>query len=94
MSSRQSLDFTMNQADENHPSFKWGYLFTRVSRLSWARKWFFLFDGYFGSCHIHTSGKLKGAITVTEKVSVLLCDIKPILDGDRRFCFEIVCAQQ
>ncbi|KAI7855698.1 hypothetical protein BDC45DRAFT_544871 [Circinella umbellata] len=96
MTSRQSLDFSnVNTLNEDKTSAnKWGYLFSRISRMSWVRKWFFLHDGYFGTCHINTNPKLKGAITVGERVSVLLCDIKPMADQDRRFCFEVVCVQQ
>ncbi|KAI8143142.1 hypothetical protein BJV82DRAFT_611536 [Fennellomyces sp. T-0311] len=92
MTSRHSLDFSAVEPTE--ATNKWGYLFTRVSRMSWARKWFFLCDGYFGTCQVSTNSKLKGAITVGERVSVLLCDIKPVSDIDRRFCFEVVCVQQ
>lgn len=96
MTSRHSLDFSnVNASNEEKTSAnKWGYLFTRASRMSWVRKWFFLHDGYFGTCHVNTNPKLKGAITVGERVSVLLCDIKPMADQDRRFCFEVVCVQQ
>lgn len=89
-SNRQSLDFSGLLMDQEQVTAKWGYLFTRVSR-SWVRKWFFLSDGNFGSCQIN---KVKGAVSVENCVSVLLCDIKPATDADRRFCFEVVCAQQ
>jgi hypothetical protein len=80
-------------------SSKQGYLFNRIvvgkpARFSWVRKWFFLHDGYFGSCTVGTVNKIKGSITVNDRVSVLLCDVKVVSDLDRRFCFEIVCAQQ
>ncbi|KAI9494450.1 hypothetical protein BDB00DRAFT_818072 [Zychaea mexicana] len=97
MASRHSLDFSNivpNDEATATSAHKWGYLFTRVSRMSWARKWFFLYDGYFGTCQVNTNPKMKGAITVGERVSVLLCDIKPMADQDRRFCFEVVCVQQ
>ncbi|KAG0170006.1 SNF1-interacting protein [Apophysomyces sp. BC1015] len=95
MNSRLSLDFsTVALRNENLTSYKWGYLFMRGSRNYWSRKWFFLCDGYFGSCNVNPTSKLKGAITVAERVSVLLCDIKPLADVDRRFCFEVMCAQQ
>jgi hypothetical protein len=80
-------------------SSKQGYLFNRIivgkpARFSWTRKWFFLHNGWFGSCAVGTVNKIKGSITVNDRVSVLLCDIKVVNDLDRRFCFEIVCAQQ
>ncbi|KAF7732102.1 SNF1-interacting protein [Apophysomyces ossiformis] len=95
LNSRHSLDFsTATLRNEKMTSYKWGYLFMRGSRNYWYRKWFFLYDGYFGSCNVNPTPKLKGAITVSERVSVLLCDIKPLPDADRRFCFEVMCAQQ
>ncbi|KAL0094082.1 hypothetical protein F4703DRAFT_1924803 [Phycomyces blakesleeanus] len=90
---RHSIDFSA-PTEQGHTSYKWGYLFVRGSRSSWSRRWYFLYDGYFGSCHVSPSIKLKGAITMSERVSVLLCDIKPLGDVDRRFCFEVMCAQQ
>ncbi|KAI8393812.1 uncharacterized protein BYT42DRAFT_552309 [Radiomyces spectabilis] len=92
LNSRHSLDFSTVLTDQtNH---KWGYLLTRGSRNYWNRKWFFLYDGYFGYCNINNSAKVKGAITAGLRVSVLLCEIKPMQDIDRRFCFEVLCAQQ
>ncbi|KAI9027345.1 hypothetical protein CLU79DRAFT_833263 [Phycomyces nitens] len=90
---RHSIDFSA-PTEHGQTSYKWGYLFVRGSRSSWTRRWYFLYDGYFGSCHVSPSIKLKGAITMSERVSVLLCDIKPLGDVDRRFCFEVMCAQQ
>ncbi|KAI9321723.1 hypothetical protein BX666DRAFT_2023819 [Dichotomocladium elegans] len=90
--SRHSLDMTFSSNKKVTSNTKWGYLYARVSRLSWTRKWFFLYNGYFGTCSVST--KLKGTISVGEKVSVLLCDIKPVTDVDRRFCFEVVSVQQ
>ncbi|KAL9548325.1 hypothetical protein MBANPS3_005731 [Mucor bainieri] len=93
--SRHSLDYSsaiINSASQ--PSHKWGYLFARGARSYWARKWFFLYDGCFGSCNVNASSRLKGTITMGERVSVLLCDIKPLNDVDRRYCFEVMCAHQ
>ncbi|ORX45898.1 hypothetical protein DM01DRAFT_1311533, partial [Hesseltinella vesiculosa] len=82
--------------DQNtKPYHKWGYLFTRNARGYWTRRWFFLYDGYFGSCIVHASPiKLKGTISLDERVSVLLSEIKPVSDIDRRYCFEVVSVQQ
>jgi hypothetical protein len=88
LNNRQSLDFSTSL----QPSYKWGYLFARGARSYWYRKWFFLYDGWFGSCNV--GGKQKGTITMGDRVSVLLCDIKPMADIDRRFCFEVMCAHQ
>ncbi|CEP12823.1 hypothetical protein [Parasitella parasitica] len=94
VSNRHSLDYSSVLNGANQPSHKWGYLFARGARNYWARRWFFVYDGCFGSCNVNASGRLKGTITMGERVSVLLCDIKPWNDGDRRYCFEVKCAHQ
>lgn len=88
--SKHSLDYTPSS---HTSSQKWGYLFARGARNNWFRRWFFLYDGCFGTCYI-TGNRMKGTISIGERVSVLLCDIKPLSDIDRRFCFEVVCAHQ
>ncbi|KAI8060354.1 hypothetical protein BC940DRAFT_337637 [Gongronella butleri] len=97
MNNRLSLDLSQEWTPDQHtkPYHKWGYLFTRNARGYWTRRWFFLYDGHFGSCVVHASPqKLKGAISLEERVSVLLSEIKPMVDIDRRYCFEIVSVQQ
>ncbi|KAG2205633.1 hypothetical protein INT46_003460 [Mucor plumbeus] len=94
VNNRHSLDYSSAINSANQPSHKWGYLFARGARSYWFRKWFFLYDGCFGSCNVNTSSRLKGTITMGERVSVLLCDIKPLNDVDRRYCFEVMCAHQ
>ncbi|KAI7873220.1 uncharacterized protein EV154DRAFT_528530 [Mucor mucedo] len=93
LNNRHSLDYTTSVLKNgNHQSHKWGYLFIRGARNYWTRRWFFLYDGSFGSCNVST--RQKGNITMNDRVSVLLCDIKPLADIDRRFCFEVMCAHQ
>ncbi|KAI8053664.1 uncharacterized protein B0P05DRAFT_561481 [Gilbertella persicaria] len=94
LSSRHSLDFSSVMSNNSRQNHKWGYLFVRGVRSSWIRRWFFIYDGCFGSCNINPTTKLKGTITMGDRVSVLLCDIKPVIDSDRRFCFEVMCAHQ
>lgn len=65
---------------------KWGYLFVRVSRHTWYRKWFFLYSGYFGACQVD---KQKNAVVCESRISVENGSIQPITDSDRRFCFEV-----
>jgi hypothetical protein len=88
------LDKTSPDQQQHKTHQKWGYLFTRGVRGYWTRRWFFLYDGYFGSCLVNASPKLKGAISLDERVNVLLSEIKPITDIDRRYCFEVVCIQK
>lgn len=93
LNNRHSLDYTTTVLKNgNQQSYKWGYLFIRGARNYWVRRWFFLYDGCFGSCNVST--RHKGTITMSDRVSVLLCDIKPLADIDRRFCFEVMCAHQ
>ncbi|KAI9487540.1 MAG: hypothetical protein EXX96DRAFT_535688 [Benjaminiella poitrasii] len=96
LNSRHSLDYSSSVLfnNENQMSHKWGYLFARGTRNYWTRRWFFLYDGCFGSVNVNPTAKRKGTITMGERVSVLLCDIKPITDVDRRYCFEVMCAHQ
>ncbi|KAI9301593.1 hypothetical protein BJ944DRAFT_252193 [Cunninghamella echinulata] len=96
MANRFSLDISETATPDqlNKPYHKWGYLFTKNARGYWTRRWFFLYNGYFGSCLVNASHKLKGAISLDERVSVLLSEIKPVSDIDRRYCFEVVCVQQ
>lgn len=74
---------------------KYGYLYHRTStgkpaRVVWTRRWFFIEDGWFGSHTVSTVGKLKGCIISSERIGVLLCDVKQNTEQDRRFCFEVV----
>ncbi|KAI8641777.1 hypothetical protein BD408DRAFT_433004 [Parasitella parasitica] len=73
---------------------KWGHLFVRVSRHSWARKWFFIHDGYFGVCQVNSSGKQKGSITMEAKIRLVDCQVNAAVDTDRRFCFEVIQPKQ
>ncbi|KAL9545535.1 hypothetical protein MBANPS3_007111 [Mucor bainieri] len=73
---------------------KWGYLFVRVSRHSWSRKWFFIHDGYFGVCQVNSSGKHKSTIALEAKIRLADCQVHAAADADRRFCFEVVQSKQ
>lgn len=73
---------------------KWGYLFVRVSRHSWSRKWFFIHDGYFGVCQVNSSGKHKSSISIEAKICLADCQVHAATDADRRFCFEVIQPKQ
>ncbi|KAF3910316.1 hypothetical protein ABW21_db0207605 [Orbilia brochopaga] len=71
---------------------KQGWLFVRSAtgkqgaRSTWVRRWCFVKDGIFG-CLVQG---LKGnGVEETEKIGLLLCNVKPAFQEDRRFCFEI-----
>jgi hypothetical protein len=69
-----------------------GWLFNRVTtgkpaRTTWVRRWFFVKSGTFG--WLHNSSKGAG-VEESERVGVLLCNIRLMPSEDRRFCFEVM----
>ncbi|EPS42826.1 hypothetical protein H072_3229 [Dactylellina haptotyla CBS 200.50] len=74
---------------------KQGWLFIRSStgkqgtRSTWIRRWCFVKDGIFGSLVLQGQGSKGSGVEETEKIGLLLCNIKPAFQEDRRFCFEI-----
>lgn len=72
-------------AEEVEVKEKHGYLNCRIGKSSWVRRWFFLQRGWFGTL---TAQKQRGYILMNDRVSISECTFK-IVDGDRRFCFEI-----
>ncbi|EWC44036.1 hypothetical protein DRE_01388 [Drechslerella stenobrocha 248] len=71
---------------------KQGWLFIRSAtgkpgaRSTWFRRWCFVKDGIFG-CLVQ--GPRGSSVEETEKIGLLLCNVKPAFQEDRRFCFEI-----
>ncbi|KAI5804552.1 hypothetical protein EDC01DRAFT_425088 [Geopyxis carbonaria] len=73
------------------PSEKQGWLFMRTmtgkpTRSVWIRRWFFVRAGIFGWL---VQGYRGGGVEESEKIGVLLCNIKPAFQEERRFCFEV-----
>lgn len=71
---------------------KQGWLFYRITtgkpaRNTWIHRWFFVKDGTFG--YLVNSAKT-AAVEESERVGVLLCNVKPVPSEDRRFCFEVI----
>jgi hypothetical protein len=71
---------------------KQGWLFNRVTtgkpvRTTWVRRWFFVKDGTFG--WLHNSHKT-AAVEESDKLGVLLCNVRLSPSEDRRFCFEVM----
>ncbi|KAH8692869.1 putative transcription factor SipA3 [Talaromyces proteolyticus] len=67
----------------------WVYLRTttgKPSRTVWLRRWAFLKNGIFG-CLVQSSRT--GGVEETERIGVLLCNIRPAFQEERRFCFEV-----
>ncbi|KAM0665244.1 hypothetical protein ACQRIU_005505 [Beauveria bassiana] len=70
-------------------SVKQGWLFLRVlsnkpTRYTWIRRWHYCRDGVFGWLIPGTQGVLQG-----DEIGVLLCNARPAVGEERRFCFEI-----
>ncbi|CAM1505581.1 Fc.00g112180.m01.CDS01 [Cosmosporella sp. VM-42] len=70
-------------------SEKQGWLFLRMvtgkpARHSWVRRWYYCRDGIFGWLIPGPLGVLQG-----DEIGVLLCNAKPAVGEERRFCFEV-----
>ncbi|KAJ2904594.1 putative PH domain-containing protein C19A8.02 [Zalerion maritima] len=70
-------------------SEKQGWLFLKTVsgkpvRTSWVRRWYYCRDGVFGWLVQGPQGVLQG-----EEIGVLLCNAKPAVQEERRFCFEV-----
>ncbi|KAI0016688.1 PH domain-containing protein [Xylariomycetidae sp. FL0641] len=68
---------------------KQGWLFLRTisgkpSRTNWIRRWYYCRDGIFGWLVNGPHGVLQG-----DEIGVLLCNAKPAVQEERRFCFEV-----
>ncbi|KAI1113213.1 PH domain-containing protein [Nemania sp. NC0429] len=68
---------------------KQGWLFLRAiygkpSRTNWIRRWYYCRDGIFGWLVNGPQGVLQG-----DEIGVLLCNAKPAIQEERRFCFEV-----
>ncbi|RYP64051.1 hypothetical protein DL770_009260 [Monosporascus sp. CRB-9-2] len=79
----------MNVATENRKAEKQGWLFMRTitgkpARHTWIRRWYYCRDGKFGWLVNGSHGVLQG-----DEIGVLLCNAKPAVGEERRFCFEI-----
>ncbi|XP_069698905.1 arf-GAP with coiled-coil, ANK repeat and PH domain-containing protein 2 isoform X2 [Periplaneta americana] len=64
-----------------------GYLYKRTSNAfkTWNRRWFTLQDNQL----VYRKRSGEDAVTVMEE-DLRLCSVKPVLEGDRRFCFEVL----
>lgn len=80
-----------SQGKEGERSEKQGWLFLRTisgkpARTSWLRRWFYVKNGMFGWL---VQGAQSGGVEESEKIGVLLCNVKPAVQEERRFCFEV-----
>ena len=79
------------QGKESERSEKQGWLFLRTisgkpARTVWVRRWFYVKNGIFGWL---VQGAQSGGVEESEKIGVLLCNVKPAVQEERRFCFEV-----
>lgn len=79
------LDPALSQAE------KQGWLFLRTfsgkpSRIVWVRRWFFVKNGIFGWL-VH--GSRSGGVEESDRIGVLLCNVRPATSEERRFTFEV-----
>ncbi|EHY56107.1 SNF1-interacting protein [Exophiala dermatitidis] len=69
---------------------KQGWLFLRTysgkpTRTVWVKKWAFIRHGVFGWL---VQGP-RGGVEESERIGVLLCNVRPAPNEERRFCFEL-----
>ena len=58
----------------------------KPSRTVWLRRWFYVKNGIFGWL---VQGSRSGAVEESEKIGVLLCNVKLSNSDDRRYVFEV-----
>lgn len=67
----------------------WVYLRTfhgKPVRTVWVRRWSFVKNGIFGWL---LQGTRAGGVEESERIGVLLCNVRPASQEERRFCFEV-----
>ena len=70
---------------------KQGWLYLRTvtgkpTRTVWVRRWFFVKNGIFGWL---VQGSRSGGVEESDRIGVLLCNIRPAQSEERRFVFEV-----
>ena len=58
----------------------------KPSRTSWLRRWFYIRNGIFGWL---VQGSRSGGVEESQKIGLLLCNVKPSNLDDRRYVFEV-----
>uniref|UniRef100_A0A1I8NN18 Arf-GAP with coiled-coil, ANK repeat and PH domain-containing protein 2 n=1 Tax=Stomoxys calcitrans TaxID=35570 RepID=A0A1I8NN18_STOCA len=64
-----------------------GYLFKKKSKgfKTWCRRWFYLSDNQL----VYRKRSNEDSFSVMEE-DLRICTVRPVNDGDRRFCFEVI----
>lgn len=70
---------------------KQGWLYLRTlsgkpTRTVWVRRWFFVKNGIFGWL---VQGSRSGGVEESDRIGVLLCNVRPAQSEERRFAFEV-----
>lgn len=70
---------------------KEGYLFCKGQNKkdNWVRRYFVIRKGGFSYWLVENQGKSKGSVLSSKSINVLLCNVKPIRNDDRKFCFQV-----
>lgn len=80
---------TLAMTDETSVE-KHGYLFMKTSgkksKPTWVKRWVFIKNGVFGLLLL---SPCKTYVQESDKIGVLLCNVKYTSNEDRRFCFEV-----
>lgn len=58
----------------------------KPSRTTWLRRWFYVKNGIFGWL---VQGSRSGGVEESQKIGLLLCNVKPSNLDDRRYVFEV-----
>ena len=58
----------------------------KPSKTAWLRRWFYVKNGIFGWL---VQGSRSGGVEESERIGVLLCNVKPSNSEDRRYVFEV-----
>lgn len=79
----------VDQASSSAEKQGWLYLRTlsgKPTKTVWIRRWFFVKNGIFGWL---VQGSRSGGVEESDRIGVLLCNIRPAQSEERRFAFEV-----
>ncbi|KAI9581162.1 hypothetical protein GQX74_011702 [Glossina fuscipes] len=88
MQNRHMSVNSFNDSNTNSASNKIeGYLFKKKSKgfKTWCRRWFYLSDNQL----VYRKRCNEDSFSVMEE-DLRICTVRPVNDGDRRFCFEVI----
>ncbi|KAL9892884.1 arf-GAP with coiled-coil, ANK repeat and PH domain-containing protein 2 isoform X3 [Glossina fuscipes] len=95
MQNRHMSVNSFNDSNTNSASNKIeGYLFKKKSKgfKTWCRRWFYLSDNQLVYSDLDSNCRKRcneDSFSVMEE-DLRICTVRPVNDGDRRFCFEVI----